>query len=213
MPLECVKTAHSAFLSPGHAIPCPRTISRLNPYFSQCPKTGAFVPGHAWPLQSIRARQSLAMPGHCGRVNPCQQSASKEKQKAQGLAGQSVNGALAGLQNSPGQIVRGIVAGRLRFPGHKRGQTIAASAGPGSHRAANGRGRIYSPLQYMRIQYLAFVAPSMHGNRDFYALQTLHAASMALAGAIAASARAREYLFTGHCFSDCRIGFGFAMVG
>lgn len=123
----------------------------------------------------------------------------QEKQKSPGLAGQSVTGALAGLRYSPGQIVLGIVAGRLRFPVHTRWQTIAASAGPGFHRAANGRGRIYSPLQYMRIQYLAFVAPSMHGNRDFYALQTLHAASMALAGAIAASARAREYFFASHC--------------
>lgn len=82
----------------------------------------------------------------------------QEKQKAQGLAGQSFNGALVALRYNPGQIVRGIVAGRLRFPEHTRGQTIAANAGRMLHRAANGRGRIYSPLQYKRIQYLTFVA-------------------------------------------------------
>ena len=104
---------------------------------------GASIPGHAWPL---RARQS--MPG---------QFQARKRKNPESIRAYVIGNipafALAGLRYSPGQIVRGIVAGRLRFPVHTRGQTIAANAGQGFHRAANGRGRIYSPLQYKRILY------------------------------------------------------------
>ena len=137
---------------PCHSIPAHNFT--FKPLFFPMPVSGAFVPGqclaaainpgasipgHVWPL---RARQSM----------PAKRQQSK-KQKSPGLAGQSVSGALAGLRYSLGQIVRGTMAYRFRFPIHTRDQTICANAGPGFHPAANGRGRIYSPLQYMSVQY------------------------------------------------------------